>query len=257
MTKRHLVSFAFKQENTIQYMGGKSRIAKDVSEVILNSTNERGRYLEPFLGGGAVAEKMGHHFKEANYSDLHEDLVMMWDAVVNHDWEPPSELSEEEYYSLKDAEPSPLRAFTGFACSFGGKWFGGVARSKKTHYPSTGRRSVLRGRAMAGQESTTYTHMSYEGLQVRPGDVIYADPPYADTTGYKTGDFNTTHFWAIAESWVEAGATVFVSEYNAPEGWVPVWEKPVTISVNGGTTRDKKSVERLYIHQPLNTQNNM
>lgn len=232
---------------TSQYQGGKSRVSKDIAQVILNSTTNRERYLEPFIGGGAMAEKMGHHFNECHYSDLHQDLVMMWNAVVNEGWEPPSELTEEEYYSLKDAEPSPLRAFAGFACSFGGKFFGGYARSKKTHYPSTGRRSVLRGRAMSGAESTKYTHASYEALEVRPGDVVYCDPPYESTTGYKTGAFDSPRFWAVAQAWAEAGATVFVSEYQAPEGWEEVWSKPVTISLVGGTTQgDKKNIEKLF-----------
>lgn len=229
-------------------MGGKSRVSKEVSQAILNHTDNRERYYEPFIGGGAIAEKMGSHFKEAHYSDLHQDLILMWDAVVNDGWEPPSELTEEEYTALRLAGPSPLRAFAGFACSFGGKFYGGYARSKKTHYPSTGRRSVLRGRSMAGQVKTTYTHGSYEALEVRPGDVVYCDPPYQETTGYKTGAFDNPTFWKIAEGWTEAGATVFVSEYQAPEGWTPIWEKQQTISLNGGTDRDKKSIERLYIY---------
>lgn len=213
---------------------------------MLGMTSQRERYLEPFIGGAAVSEKMGRHFKEAHYSDLHAGLIEMWDAVVNDDWEPPSDLTEEDYYRLKESGLSPLRTFASFACSFGGKEWGGYARSKKTDYAATGRRSVLRGRAMAGQELTTYTHMSYAGLKVRPGDVVYSDPPYADTTGYRVGSFDSADFWAVAQSWAEAGAFVFVSEYNAPEGWEAVWEKQQTISLNGGTERGKKSVEKLF-----------
>jgi len=214
---------------------------------MLSLTDNFERYYEPFLGGGSVAEKMGRHFNECHYSDLHQDLILMWDAVVNDGWEPPSELTEEEYYSLKDAEPSPLRAFAGFACSFGGKFYGGMARSRKTHYPSTGRRSVLRGRAMAGQELTTFTHSSYEALSPMAGDVLYLDPPYVDTTGYKTGAFDSPRFWAVAQAWAEAGADVFVSEYQAPEGWEEVWSKPVIISLVGGSSQgDKKNVEKLF-----------
>ncbi|MGQ3385280.1 DNA adenine methylase [Glutamicibacter sp. TV12E] len=233
----------------MQYSGGKSRISKELSEVMLTLTDQREHYYEPFAGGGAVAEKMGNHFKEAHYSDLHQDLIIMWDAVVNQGWEPPKQVSEEEYYQLKDSAPSPARTFASFACSFGGKEWGGYARSKKTDYAATGRRSVLRGRAMAGAVSTTYTHASYEDLSPMPGDVIYCDPPYRDTTGYKTGAFDSPRFWAIAQAWAEAGASVYVSEYDAPEGWIAIWEKPVTISLVGGTKQgDKKNVEKLFIY---------
>lgn len=245
---------SFKKEvSKSQYMGGKAKLSKELSAVMLSLTDEREHYYEPFLGGGSVAEKMGQHFNHCHYSDNHQDLVMMWDAVVNHGWEPPSELTEEEYYYLKVAEPSPLRAFAGFACSFGGKWFAGVARSKKTHYPSTGRRSVLRGRSMAGIERTTYTHMSYEDLEPIPGSLIYCDPPYMGTTGYTTGHFDHEKFWTIAQAWAKAGASVYVSEYNAPEGWVVVWSKEQTISLVGGTERNLKSIEKLYKYQPINT----
>lgn len=216
---------------------------------MLSLTDNREHYYEPFLGGASVAEKMGRHFNECHYSDAHEDLVMMWDAVVNDDWEPPSDLTEEDYYRLKSSGPSPLRAFAGFACSFGGKFYGGFARSRKTDYAATGRRSVLRGRAMAGKSKTTYTHMSYEDLEPLPGSVIYLDPPYMGTTGYTTGRFDHEKFWSIAERWTKSCSTVLVSEYNAPDGWEAVWEKEQTISLNGGTERDKKSVEKLFIYR--------
>ena len=107
-------------------MGGKSRISKELSEVILSHTDKRDVYIEPFVGGGAMAEKMSAHFAKVILNDLHEDLMLMWDAVLNKGWIPPTEVSFEEYQELRNAEPSALRGFVGFSCSFGGKWFGGV-----------------------------------------------------------------------------------------------------------------------------------
>jgi site-specific DNA-adenine methylase len=57
---------------------------------------------------------------------------------------------------------------------------------------------------------------------VRPGDVVYADPPYVNTTQYGPrggGYFDTPRFYRWAETMTELGARVFVSEYTIPEHW--------------------------------------
>ena len=115
----------------MRYLGGKSRIAKPILEVILaNATERTGVYWEPFIGGGGMASKAAKHFNRCIYSDQDEDLMLMWEALATG-WEPPEQVSEEEYKALRHAEPSALRGFVGYGCSFGGKWFGGYARSKK------------------------------------------------------------------------------------------------------------------------------
>lgn len=55
-----------------------------------------------------------------------------------------------------------------------------------------------------------------------PGTVIYADPPYVNTTGFgMTGKFNPYEFWLWGRRMQEYGCLVFVSEQMAPPDWVP------------------------------------
>ena len=61
---------------------------------------------------------------------------------------------------------------------------------------------------------------SIEPAQVPPGTVVYIDPPYLNTTGYKH-DFGRDEVCAAAERWATAGARVYISEAEpiAALGW--------------------------------------
>src|ERR1700750_2056717 len=108
-------------------MGGKTRIAKDLARAMLASTSERDVYVEPFVGAGSVAAEMVPFFDGAILSDASPDLIAMWQALQNG-WEPPENVTLEEYEAQRHAPVSALRGFVGYGCSFGGKWFGGYAR---------------------------------------------------------------------------------------------------------------------------------
>ena len=228
----------------MRYMGGKSRISKALSEVILAHTDKREVYVEPFVGGGAMAEKMAPHFETVVLNDLHEDLMLMWDAVLNKGWVPPTEVSYEQYQELRNAEPSALRGFVGFGGSFGGKWFGGYSKGTKGDGIPTSRRVLLNQSKVIGYADIS--SVSFEHLPIQPGDVAYCDPPYADTTGYSTDSFPHEEFWSKAQEWSEAGADVFVSEYSAPVGWEAIWEKEVVGQLDLRKDRTKP-VEKLFV----------
>lgn len=239
----------------MRYLGGKSKIAKKLSHEILTRTNNRETYIEPFLGGGAVATQMGSHFNHVSYSDVHPDLMLMWEHIFDGGTF-NSEVDESEYQKLKNSEPSAYRGFIGFAGSFGGKFFGGYARgttsdNRDRNYLAEGLRNIERGLpGMKGRESTEVGCCSFDEVVVSEGDVVYCDPPYASTTGYSTGDFDHEYFWSIVREWALNGADVFVSEYVAPE-WVgdPIWKKEKVVEVkktNKNTARDKIATECLY-----------
>ena len=61
-------------------------------------------------------------------SDSHEDLILMWQALMRGEMEPFADVTEVEYAALKTAAPSARRGFVGFGASFGGGWFGGYGR---------------------------------------------------------------------------------------------------------------------------------
>lgn len=53
-------------------------------------------------------------------------------------------------------------------------------------------------------------------IDYEPYDVIYFDPPYADTKGYDKAKFDFERFHALIDGLVDSGRAVFVSEYKRP-----------------------------------------
>jgi DNA adenine methylase len=211
----------------MRYMGGKGRIAKQVAEVILANRAGRPHYLEPFLGGAYVFAYAAPHFERALGSDVTPDLILFWQAV-QRGWLPPERITREEYARLRTAEPSALRAFAGFGCSFGGKWFDGYGAETIDAKHPFGHVSV------GSRDSTIRKAPALRGVRIEladyrrwapgPDAVAYCDPPYAGTTGYDAnGTWDAAEFWIVAEKWARGGTAVLVSEYGAPDGWESVW----------------------------------
>lgn len=214
----------------MRYIGGKGKIARELSEVILGLADKREEYLEPFIGGGARLSQMTPHFLRTFAGDAHGDVVALWEAVVSG-WRPPKTVSASEYAVAKELPESALRGFIGFGCSFGGKWFGGYAKGgvnsngePRDHSAESYRRVTKLGESLQGRD-ISFSTGSFEAWKPTPGTVIYCDPPYASTQGYSTGGFDTRLFWDTCRDWASQGSDVFVSEYEAPDDAVEVWSK--------------------------------
>ena len=238
----------------MQYVGGKYRQRRAFVPAILGHTPNRDRYLEPFVGGGSMLEWMAPHFAAVRASDIHEDLILMYQALLEG-WVPPTSVTREEYYALKSAEPSALRGFVGFSVSFGGKWFGGYATGKDVTpetFPGQAYRSLQR--VMEGlPDDTQFSRRDYRQWNPRPGTVVYCDPPYERRgVDYVTSvGFDHNQFWKIMDRWVDQGAHVYVSEYHAPAHWVCIVEsvQRLTIAANSPATRREQDLQydRLWV----------
>lgn len=234
-------------------MGGKSKLARELSNVILSRTTEREFYLEPFVGGASMFSKMAPQFQWSVAGDAHPDLILMWNAVLFEGWEPPTEVSREQYTTLKYSSPSAERGFVGFGGSFGGRWFEGYAKGGFTstgsprNHQAESARAVLRIRdSLVNSNIGFFRPWSFEKWSPLPGTVIYCDPPYESTKKYAP-DFNSDTFWKTARGWANRGCKVFVSEYEAPEDIDCIWEKSHRQTVSRGDRGDRKmTTERLY-----------
>jgi DNA adenine methylase len=238
----------------MRYLGGKYRLAKQLSETMLRYRQPcHDAFVEPFMGGGAISSAMAPHFPYVLLSDIHPDLVMMWQAV-QQGWIPPDDVDETLYQSLRYAEPSALRGFVGFGCSFAGKWFGGFGRrapagdrywAAETTTAPAAVRSIMRQAPRIAHANIRLR--DYRSVEFTRTTIIYADPPYAGTTGYSQGAFDHAEFWATAERWVAGGATVFVSEQRAPQGWVSVWTKKMPNYAKGDAQTAGARTEHLFM----------
>ena len=233
----------------MKYLGGKSKIAKRLAAAILShAPAPHQRLIEPFMGGGAMTAELAPHFAEVEASDVCLDLVLMW-KELQRGWVPPSVVSEEQYAGFRHAEASPMRGFVGYSCSWGAKWFGGYARGDGPHgtkrnYAAESVRSLMRD--VPRFKTAAIVAQDYQQAVPRRGDVVYADPPYAQTTGYGVA-FDHVLFWATMDKWVSRGATVFVSEYRAPQHWRSVWEVTRTRDLKSKFTNAVSVTERLFM----------
>lgn len=235
----------------MQYLGGKSRIAKPLA-AYLESRREGRYFVEPFCGAlNITVEMTGPRLA----SDASPYLFSLYRAL-REGWEPPDTVSEQLYAEVqarKDPE-DPLTAFVGYGCSFGGKFFGGYARvsnpdtaNRGRHpspYANAARKTLLR--KMARCSSVVFACEEYSALRPTKGCLVYCDPPYAGTTGYSAvGEFDSVAFWQWVRDTSARGVLVLVSEYKAPQDFTCVWEVSRPAELQG---KDKQAgrVERLF-----------
>ena len=72
---------------------------------------------------------------------------------------------------------------------------------------------------LAARDNRTELRISKKSMfdiDYGPYDVIYFDPPYADTKGYDKAKFDFDRFHSLIDGLVNSGKTVYVSEYKAP-----------------------------------------
>ncbi len=234
----------------MKYVGSKLRHAKEMVPIITRGRKSGQCYVEPFVGGCGMMANVQGGPKIGN--DTHGHLIAMWKAVQGG-WVPPSKVSESLYQeckSMKEGAPDPLVGFVGFACSFGGKWFGGYARGKAANgsdrnYADEGSRGTMK--KAINLNDVDFLNVSYDQFPVPPNSIIYCDPPYSKTTRYASGEFDSRKFWTWCEKMVNEGHRVFVSEYVAPDPWISIYEKKVNSSLDRNTG-GKQGVEKLFSH---------
>ena len=128
----------------------------------------------------------------------------------------------------------------------GGYARGNTSKGIPRNYCAESLRNILKQAKLIGQANCVQGNFSELATTDQP-TVIYCDPPYLGTTGYSTASFPHTQFWSKARHWVESGADVFVSEYSAPKGWEPIWEKPLRSNIRRGSEARHIATEKLFV----------
>ena len=229
----------------MKYMGSKNRIAKHILPIILKDRKEGQWYVEPFVGGANSIDKVtGNRLG----SDTNMYLIRAIESIRDSLHELPkdnTEFTEKMYKELRNSDNQIHKGYLGFALSYSGKWLGGWCRD------GAGKRDYVREayRNAENQSSSLQNlHLitaDYKTLDIPDNSIIYCDPPYAKTTGHKSGDFNHKDFFQWCREKAQEGHTVFVSEYNAPDDFECVWEKEVNSSLTKNTGA-KKATEKLF-----------
>jgi DNA adenine methylase len=241
----------------MKYMGSKNRIAKHILPIILKDRKEGQWYVEPFVGGANLIDKVeGNRFG----ADSNKYLIRALEYI--RDDTPPEnsqQFNEDCYKAAADFVRGKLETsffsegLTGFALiaySFGAKWCGGWSRGKNSKgeqrdYVAEQYRAAVKQKPLL--KGVAFAVMDYKNLGLVDNSIVYCDPPYKGTTKYKD-DFNHDVFWEWCRLTVIAGHKVFVSEYSAPADFVCVWQHELNVSVakDGG---HKKATEKLFVHE--------
>jgi DNA adenine methylase len=230
------------------YHGGKGRIGKQISEVIIKFAEKHGYekadYWEPFVGMCGVIR----HIKDRKRhgSDIHKDIIYMWKAL-QRGWQPPKTFSRIEYQEMKVKRSSAKRGYIGHVGGFNGIFFGSWAGSEK-------HRDYLGGRYRAIQKVTPmvktvqFDSGSYNDWKPK-NLIIYCDPPYEHTTWTHRGKkqkekFDYAVFWNTMRKWSKNNL-VFVSGYSAPDDFTFIWKK--NWFAKYGNNQTKRKDEYLFV----------
>ena len=240
----------------MKYVGSKNRISKELAPIIQSYiTDDTVAYIEPFVGGANMIDKIKHHKKIG--SDIHKELIAL--HIYNRDSSNllPNTISEEEYINVKNNKKDYDLwhvGLVGFCATFGAKYFGGYARGFKAD-KVTPRDLPNEAINNLKKQSPNIQDVDFKVasfLDYKPSDykncVFYLDPPYRNTLQYSAGGFPYEEFdkWAIE---LAKNNTVLISEYTMPENnFECIWSKDVKVGVSGqGDIKNKARVEKLFI----------
>lgn len=226
------------------YMGSKNRIAKELIPIITKDLKPNQWYVEPFVGGANMIDKIEHPYKLG--ADNNKYLIALLEAVQNGQ-ELPENINKDEYIAVKtnkDNYPDWYVGFVGFVCSFRGKFFGGYSGyyTTKTGIQRNYIKERINNILKQNLDGIKLVCSSYDALDIPANSIIYCDPPYNGTTKYKDS-FDSDAFWQWCRDKAKEGHTVYVSEYNAPEDFKCIWEKKINSNL-GGTS--KTATEKLF-----------
>jgi DNA adenine methylase len=215
-------------QSPIKWAGGKSRLLTEILPLILPYANKRGRYFEPFVGGGAVFFSVFDRFAACFLNDANPDIANAYRMVRDHlpalltalNAYEKNKCDENAYYTMR-AHFNKLRKSTALLTiknsveraalfvyfnktAFNGLWRVNKADDfnvpfGKYENPNICDEPVLRRASGALKNAVDINDMDFATsyvLAARKGDVIYFDPPYmpasasANFTAYTKNGFN-------------------------------------------------------------------
>ena len=233
----------------MKYVGSKQRIADKLSPIIQRGRRTDQCIVETFAGGLNMTAKLTG-FRIAN--DINPYVIALWRALLFENFQPPKYVAKDMYSHIRENKHLYSEAVVGWVginCSFKGKFFGGFAGTHKNgrNYQEEAINNTLKQKPYL--TGITLTQGDYRDLRIPKNSIIYCDPPYLNTTGYGV-KFDTEAFWKWCRSKVQEGHTVYVSEYEAPEDFISIWNQPLRNNLLNTNTRENRN-ENLFIYNDI------
>lgn len=230
----------------MRYLGGKSRIAKEIVKVMSAEREEGMAWVEPFMGSGKVISLVsGRRIG----SDINHEMIALFKAIRGG-WKPPTDVSRELWYEVKsnqDKYSDHLKAFIGIGCSFGAvRWESYAKCNQGYNYAQQSHNSLMKLRPLI--EDIELCSCDYKNLAIPKQSLIYCDPPYRNTAGYGF-EFNHDEFDQWCRDRVKEGHYVFVSEYTMPNDFQLAWSKEVKVTLNHKINNMTKTEKLFRLHK--------
>ena len=231
----------------MKYMGSKARIVKQIAPMVLEFRQPGQMVYDVCCGGGNF---IGHIPGPRTGIDVDPYAIAALKLIRDTPEVLPRnnrDFTEEDYRRIRnrnDPHEKAIKGYAGYALSYGGKWFGGWCRDgqgRRDYVAEAYRNAVKQSRQLQG---AVFVCANYSDFEYEPGSIIYADPPYRNTTTYKHGfDHDAFYDWLRAMN--GAGHFVYISEYEMPDDFICIWERPLVSSLTKNTGA-RVGVERLF-----------
>lgn len=237
----------------MKYMGSKNRLCKDIVPIIQSyiDNNNINNYLEPFVGGANVIDKIKCNNKYG--SDSNKYLIALLKECTNSDFVLPYDISEEEYKYIKahkEQYNDYFLGYIGFQLSYGAKWFDTFRRDKegKRNYAHEAYRNVMK--QIPNLKDIHFDCCDFRNINPNISNfVIYCDPPYRDTAKYSVGEFPYEEFYNWCKDMAKNNI-VLISEYNMPSDFECIYQKDYKcLMYSNKKVNDNKNkrIEKLFI----------
>ena len=238
----------------MRYSGSKNRLSKYILPYIEErlKNNPNMYYVEPFMGGCNILDKVNHPYKIG--SDSNPYIVALW-RFLQSGGQLPTNVDKTLYTAIKthpEKYPDWLIGYVGSACSYGGAWFAGYAnfneKRKENHIKEAYNGIQKQLSKFRFLEETSFQCTSYDELQIPEKSLIYCDPPYNGTRGYKDS-FDSIRFWDWVRKMRNDGHILIISEYNAPDDFQCIWQMEkkdgMKTTIQGG--KQPTRIEKLFL----------
>lgn len=233
------------------YLGAKAKCSEHIIKVLNNPCFDGFDYLEPFVGYAHILRRINNKNKYL-VGDNNILLITLLDYLQSTDYDYPH-ISKNDYEYLRNDDKKKNiipKSFAAFAYSYNGKEFGGYVYKKHgRNYPEERFKyyDLLRDNDTF-MKSKIYLK-SFDEYNPK-GMLIYCDPPYQNTTKYKTSEnFDHEYFWDVVRKWSKNNY-VFVSEYRAPSDFITITSKKKYSSLCGRGS-DTIRTEKLFAHNSI------
>lgn len=206
----------------IKWSGSKRSQVKDILDTFPKTIET---YYEPFVGGGSVLRGLlssNIDVKRYICSDLNGDLISLWNLIKSNPklvsdtykemWhelnlDDDKERKKQYYYSVRDrfnTNKAPtdfmfiMRTTTNGMPRYNlsGKFNNSFHVTRNGIKPHTLDKIIHEWSDLLNKHNVSFVHQDYKEVQMRVGDFMYLDPPYANTKGMYYGALNYSKFWS-------------------------------------------------------------